>query len=170
MCRTFPATARSTTVTGYIASPLPPRCCGGCMGSAALSTAATTSPLTVSAPGWRRCNGRRTVLLRLCGTARSPFYASSGTRNGCPSPVRQMGSFYTTLSSPWQNCKLFRKNALTEPTLYAKICKLTFPRRAHAGVAQWSGHQPSKLGMRVRFPSPAPESAPVAQVDRATAF
>ena len=26
----------------------------------------------------------------------------------------------------------------------------------YAGVAQWSGHQPSKLGMRVRFPSPAP--------------
>ena len=26
----------------------------------------------------------------------------------------------------------------------------------YAGVAQWPGHQPSKLGMRVRFPSPAP--------------
>ena len=41
---------------------------------------------------------------------------------------------------------------------------------ADAGVAQWPGHQPSKLGMRVRFPSPAPSYAPVAQLDRATAF
>ena len=37
------------------------------------------------------------------------------------------------------------------------MTKLTISRRAHAGVAQWPGHQPSKLGMRVRFPSPAPE-------------
>ena len=44
------------------------------------------------------------------------------------------------------------------------------PLVKNAGVAQWSGHQPSKLGMRVRFPSPAPSYAPVAQLDRATAF
>lgn len=29
----------------------------------------------------------------------------------------------------------------------------------YAGVAQWLGHQPSKLGMRVRFSSPAPITA-----------
>ena len=35
-----------------------------------------------------------------------------------------------------------------------------------AGVAQWLEFQPSKLAMRVRFPSPAPPSpAPVATVN-----
>ena len=28
----------------------------------------------------------------------------------------------------------------------------------YAGIAQWSGHQPSKLGMRVRFSLPAPKN------------
>ena len=27
----------------------------------------------------------------------------------------------------------------------------------HAGITQWSGHQPSKLGIRVRFSLPAPK-------------
>ena len=36
------------------------------------------------------------------------------------------------------------------------LTKLTIYSEGNAGVAQWSGHQPSKLGMRVRFPSPAP--------------
>ena len=49
-------------------------------------------------------------------------------------------------------------------------CGDDLPSAKNAGVAQWSGHQPSKLGMRVRFSSPAPNYAPVAQLDRATAF
>ena len=66
-----------------------------------------------------------------------------------------------------------RKNSeqgLTSAERPDRICKLIVPRRtAFAGVAQWSGHQPSTMGMRVRFSSPAP-SAPVAQLDRASAF
>ena len=35
----------------------------------------------------------------------------------------------------------------------------SWQRGAHAGVAQWLEFQPSKLAMRVRFPSPAPLTA-----------
>ena len=70
-----------------------------------------------------------------------------------------------------------RKILLTTAAECAMITKLTICccriMRAgglYAGVAQWPGHQPSKLGMRVRFSSPAPKYAPVAQLDRATAF
>ena len=40
----------------------------------------------------------------------------------------------------------------------------------HAGVVQRLEFQPSKLAVRVRFPSPAPEHGSVAQLDRATDF
>ena len=59
---------------------------------------------------------------------------------------------------------------LTVEGIHAILSKLTTSMKGYAGVAQWSGHQPSKLGMRVRFSSPAPNYAPVAQLDRATAF
>ena len=47
----------------------------------------------------------------------------------------------------------FHLDIVPLPCYHAKADRL---RRALAGVAQWPGHQPSKLGMRVRFPSPAP--------------
>ena len=82
---------------------------------------------------------------------------------------------HKSLSAAASRRKKLQKNPiipLTKGVKHGNISKLTILRRTHAGVAQWPGHQPSKLGMRVRFPSPAPLTlfAPVAQLDRATAF
>ena len=57
--------------------------------------------------------------------------------------------------------KKILKKVLTNGADHANMTKLTIvavinPSAKNAGVAQWSGHQPSKLGMRVRFSSPAP--------------
>ena len=70
---------------------------------------------------------------------------------------------------------------LTKVGACGTILGLTF--QPYAGVVQWLESQPSKLVVWVRFPSPAPTRrkgtialggikryAPIAQLDRATAF
>ena len=131
-------------------------------------TAATVSKKTILSAVWRKIHGKvpGCRVFRGCGGApkkklRAPklFLYFSMLPGGCKLKNRKK-----------DGTGVFFKNLLTSGNFRAILIKLTIPRRANAGVAQWSGHQPSKLGMRVRFSSPAPIFAPVAQVDRATAF
>ncbi|WP_337781263.1 hypothetical protein, partial [Vescimonas sp.] len=58
---------------------------------------------------------------------------------------------HKSLSAAASRRKKLQKNPiipLTKGVKHGNISKLTILRRTHAGVAQWPGHQPSKLGMR----------------------
>ena len=65
--------------------------------------------------------------------------------------------------------QIFFCRGLTIKNLCAIIHRLTFAEHPVCGCSSMVESQPSKLVAWVRFPSPAPY-APVAQVDRATAF
>ena len=78
-----------------------------------------------------------------------------------------------------KNMRKIEENRLTNGT----FCAIIISVAEYAGVVQWLESQPSKLVVWVRFPSPAPTRrkgtialggikryAPIAQLDRATAF
>ncbi len=69
-----------------------------------------------------------------------------------------------------KNLVNFFKKTLTNPVKVDIILKSVSIVPTYAGVVQWLEFQPSKLAVWVRFPSPAPKFAPVAQPDRASAF